>query len=189
MAHIPISLPDQSIHIHAQRELAFQMVSALGISEEDRANGNSKKGPTIKVIAANGNRQLVEFRTPLKLGPLNTSWKTTEWVTPHSPVSIDFDLLPDSGLVAGGLRELHDRFDFEQAGNCTVLNYQSQFGIRWSVGGWLLGKLVFRPIIKKHMIQHLTEVKQLIENRARRSRIYPQLACSLDDSAIGEPNS
>jgi len=179
VAHIPIDLPDQTIHIHAQRELAFEMVSALGIMEGDSKKKGGASSPSIKVIAANGDRQLVEFRTPLKIGPIAGSWKTTEWVTPKSPKSIDFELLPDSGIFGGGLRQLTDRFEFVQQGNCTELTYKSRFGIRWSVGGWLLGKVLFAPILKSHMIEHLNEVKRLVENRAKRSRIYPQLECSV----------
>lgn len=180
MAHIPIELPDQSIHIHAQRELAFEMVSALGVTDANSTkSGSSSAGstPMIRVIATNGDRQLVEFRTPLKIGSLSTNWKTTEWVTPIKPRSIDFDLLPDKGILSGGLRQLNDRFEFSEEGNCTVLTYKSTFGIRWSIGGWLLGKTVVERIIKSHMIEHLDEVKEMIENRAKRSRVYPQQAC------------
>ena len=30
MAHIAIDLPEQSVHIHAQRELAFEVITAFG---------------------------------------------------------------------------------------------------------------------------------------------------------------
>lgn len=184
MAHITINLPDQTIHIHAQRELVFEMVSTLGNSangkKESRSHG-SPTTPAVKIIATSGNRQLVEFHTPLKIGPLSTTWKTTEWVTPNAPSSIDFDLLPDKGPIGGGLRQLNDRFEFDAVGNCTELTYKSRFGIRWSIGGWILGKLVFGPIIRSHMVTHLTELKLTVENRAKRSRLYPQLDCSAGD--------
>lgn len=186
MAHIPIDLPDQSIHIHAQRELAFEVVAALGPTEEKRGQGGSAKSkldsaPAVKIIATNSDRQLVEFNTPLKLGPVRKTWKTTEWVSPMPPLSIDFNLLPDRGFIAGGLRELVDRFEFEDEGGCTVLTYKSRFGIRWSIGGWVLGKVLFGPVIRNHMIDHLAEVKVLVENRAKRSRIYPLRDCTVGD--------
>jgi len=174
VAHIPIDLPDQSIHIHAPRELAFEMISALGSMSGDK----SARAPMSKVLRKEADKMLIEFNTPLKLGPIATTWKTTEWVTPMQPSSIDFELVPTDGILAGGLRQLSDRFEFAEEGNCTVLNYKSRFGIRWSVGGWLLGIAVVKPIIKAHMIEHLDEIKEMIENRAKRSRVYPQLACT-----------
>jgi hypothetical protein len=172
VAHISIHIPDQSAHIHAQRELAFEMISAMG------TGGTGDENPIATVLKQETHRMLVEFNNPLKIGPISTNWKTTEWVSPYMPSAIDFELVPASGILTGGLRELIDRFEFTQQGNCTVLTYKSQFGIRWSVGGWLLGKTVIAPIIKSHMIEHLDEVKEMVENRAKRSRVYPQLACS-----------
>ncbi|TDI88639.1 MAG: hypothetical protein E2O75_08655 [Chloroflexi bacterium] len=192
MAHIPIDLPDQSIHIHAQRELAFEVISALGsgasgmASAGDMAGGTGarKQSPTSVVLEEDGDRMLVEFRSHVKIGPISTTWKTTEWVLPEKPVSISFELVPDHGIITGGLRQLTDHFDFEKQGNCTVLTYKSRFGIRWSVGGWLLGKALIGPIIKKHMIEHLGEVKEMIESRAGRSRLYPQLECDEGDEDV-----
>ena len=188
MAHIAIDLPEQSVHIHAQRELAFEVITAFGNSASAGGkNGGAVIGEhdsTNVVLEKDGDRMLVEFRTPVKLGPVSTVWKTTEWVSPEKPESISFELVPDHGILTGGLRQLTDRVDFKKQGNCTVLTYRSRFGIRWSVGGWLLGKMLIGPIIEKHMIEHLGEVKEMIENRARRSRIYPQLAC--DESEEGE---
>ena len=124
---------------------------------------------------------LVEFTTPVKLGPVSMTWKSIEWVIPIKPTSIDFELVPAGGVLAGGFRQLSDRFEFENEGNCTRMIYKSRFGIRWSVGGWLFGKLLIGPIIKSHMIEHLGEVKELVENRAKRSRIYPQKDCTVGD--------
>ncbi len=174
MAHIPIDLPDQSIHIHAQRELAFEVLSAFGM-------GAKNGGPSNVVLREDGQRKLIEFHVPMKFGPMSTTWISTEWVTPEKPGSIDFEMIPAHGVVKGGLRELKDRFVLEAQGNCTVMTYKSRFGIRWSVGGWVLGKVLFGPMLKKHMIEHLGEVKEMIENRASRSRVYPQLPCDEGD--------
>ena len=189
MAHIPIDLPEQSVHIHAQRELVFEIVSAMGGSAGKSASesGESHSKPSSKVLEQEETRMLVEFTTPLKIGVASVLWKSNVWVTQKMPESIDFELVQSGGLISGGLRQLSDRFEFHQQGNCTVLTYKSRFGIRWSFGGWLIGKAVFAPIIKSHMAIHLSEVKEMIENRARRSRVYPQLACSeLDDSGQDE---
>ncbi len=186
MAHIPIDLPDQSIHIHAQRELAFEVISSFG-GNGGRLDGGSGVGsvnpkPMSVVLAEDGARMLVEFNSRVKVGPIVTTWKTIEWVSPDKPESISFELVPDRGIIAGGLRQLTDRFDFIKQGDCTLLTYRSSFGIRWSVGGWLVGKIIIGPIIKKHMVEHLVEVKVVIENRARRSRVYPQRECSEGDA-------
>ena len=189
MAHIPIDLPDQSVHVHAQRELAFEVVSSFGAGGKaggmSGSFGAGKRGESALVLEESETRMLVEFRTHIKFGPFSATWKTTEWVSPEKPVSIDFELVPDHGIISGGLRLLTDHFEFEQQGNCTVLTYKSRFGIRWSVGGWMLGKALIGPIIKRHMIEHLGEVKETIESRASRSRLYPQLECDEGDADDG----
>ena len=186
MAHIPIDLPDQSVHIHAQRDLAFEVISSFGNGGNGGpANGNGgSQRPMSVVLKEDGSRMLVEFQSNIKFGLISTTWKTTEWVSPAKPTSIAFELVPASGIMAGGLRQLTDRFDFHEKGNCTVLTYKSRFGMRWSVGGWLLGKMLIGPIIKKHMIEHLGEVKIMIESRASRSRLYPQLDCDEADDVV-----
>jgi hypothetical protein len=178
VAHIPIDLPNQSVHIHADRELAFEMVSALGTGT---GQGGVSLQPMSKVIEKHEDRMLVEFTTPLKLWPISVTWKSTEWVTSKKPTSIDFELVPARGIVRGALRQLSDHFEFEKEGNCTRMTYRSRFGMRWSIGGWVLGKVLIGPIIKDHMVEHLGEVKELVENRARRSRIYPQTDCTIGD--------
>ena len=189
MAHIPIDLPDQSVHIHAQRELAFEVIAALGAGGAGMpgVSSSAKKGqkPMSVVLEEDGDRMLVEFNSHMKFGPFSTVWTTTEWVSPEKPESISFELVPARGIIKGGLRQLTDRFEFEERGNCTVMTYKSRFGIRWSVGGWVLGKVLFGPIIKKHMIEHLGSVKEMIENRASRSRVYPQLPCDEGDEVDG----
>lgn len=181
MAHIPIDLPEQSVHVHAQRELAFEVMTSFGAGGGGMGPGEG--GPPTVVIQDDGDSMLVEFRTALKFGPIATTWMTTERVTPARPVSIDFKLVPAHGIVTGGLRELNDQITFEKRGNCTLITYKSRFGIRWSIGGWLLGKVVIVPIIRKHMIEHLSEVKAMIEDRASKSRVHPQLACDEDADA------
>ena len=186
MAHIPIDLPNQSVHIHAQRELAFEVISSFGAGGMAAGPAAGKDGPASVVLEEERDRMLVEFRSRVNIGPISTTWKTTEWVSPNRPESISFELVPDSGIIKGGLRQLTDRFDFEEQGNCTVLTYRSRFGIRWSVGGWLLGKALIGPVIKKHMIEHLATVKETIESRAKRSRLYPHLECDERVEADGE---
>ncbi len=166
----PIALPPAEIHIHADRRLAFQVVTAFGAA----ASGGGVPGP--KILQDEGDRKLVAFSTPVKLLGMNRVFPTTEWVTLNEPEQIDFDLVPGKGPIAGGLKLLKDRFTFEDREGCTLMRYESTFAIRWSWPGWILGKLLFAPIIGSHMRHHLDELKVMIEERASRSRAFPQVA-------------
>ena len=171
MSAIPITAPSQQVHINADRRLTFQVIAAMG-------TGGGPGDSANRVLERDGERMLVEFNSPVKLGPgIKTVFKTTEWVTMTEPEQITFKLVPGHGPLTGGLRDLDDRFVFKDHGGCTVLTYESRFAIRWSIFGWMVGRLWFSRYMKKHMIEHLAEVKTMVEARAERSRIYPQIAC------------
>lgn len=164
----PITLRPAEVHIHADRRLAFQVVTAFGAASSD-----GSPGP--KVLEDHGDRKLVAFSTPVKLLGFSKPFPTTEWVTLNEPEQIDFELVPGKGPIVGGLKLLIDRFTFEDRSGCTLLRYESRFAIRWSWPGWLLGKLLFAPVIGSHMRHHLDELKLTIEERAKRSRAFPQV--------------
>ncbi|MCH8221886.1 MAG: hypothetical protein IH868_00605 [Chloroflexi bacterium] len=166
MAVIPIKIKPEKIHIISDRRLAFQVITAFGVSASD--NGQSSR-----VLKEEGDRKLVEFVTPLKLGfGLSRNWVTNEWVEMSEPNEITFNLVPGKGPITGGLKLLSDRFVFEVVDNCTDLTYESTFGIRWSIFGWVFGKVFIERYLRKHMRDHLLEVKPVIEARAARSRVY-----------------
>ncbi len=165
----PIDLPPAEIHIHADRRLAFQVVTAFGAAMSDEG----VPGP--KVLRDEGNRKLVAFSTPIKLFGMRKVFPTNEWVTLREPEEVQFDLVPGNGPIVGGLKLLADRFTFEDREGCTLLRYDSRFAIRWSWPGWILGKLLFAPILRSLMRNHLDELKVLIEERASRSRAFPQV--------------
>lgn len=54
---IPIRLEPVECHIHADRRLAFQVLTAFGAKQED--------GGASRVLADEGHRKLVEFVTPI----------------------------------------------------------------------------------------------------------------------------
>ena len=165
----PIRLEPAEIHIHADRRLAFQVLTAFSA-------GRSESGvPGPKVLEDEGERKLVAFHTPVKVLRWRTVFPTNEWVTLYEPGQIDFNLVPGKGPITGGLKLLKDRFTLEDREGCTLMRYDSTFGIRWSWPGWILGKLLFAPVLRSLMRHHLDEVKVTIEERAKRSRVYPQV--------------
>ena len=172
MAIIPVCTPEMSVHIHAERELAFQVLTAFGAGPQ---NGSSSK-----VLERDGDRLMVEFHTPGKdlLGRRRT-YRTVEWVTPRKPDVIEFE------GVEGPLSMLCDRFDLTDEGGCTRLNYESEFGVKGWIFGWLASRLVVRRMLRKMMHEHLEEMKETIEARAERSKAFPQRPCSPMD-ATGE---
>ena len=167
MSPIPIRLPPVEVHIHADRRLAFQVITAFGAPAE-------KDGPSTKVLSREGDRLLVEFKTSVKglLGG-HKVYRTVEWVTLHEPDRIDFE------GVKGPLPLLHDRFTLEQEEGCTRFRYESEFGIGGWVFGWLIGMLYVKPKMKRFIREHVEEMKQTIEARAERSKKVPQQPCTL----------
>ena len=66
-------------------------------------------------------------------------FKTVEWVVMYPPELITFDLAPAKGLVSGALRLLDDRFVFTDSGGCTILRYESTFGLPMVVDRKIIG--------------------------------------------------
>lgn len=164
---IPIHLPSLTTHIHADRRLVFQVLTAFGSS-------NGGLGKT-SVLQRDGDRMLVEFHTSARdLVGRERTYRTMEWVTPREPDRIDFE------GVEGPLDVLRDRFLLEEVGNCTLLIYESQIGIRGWVFGWLIARLVVRPMMKRMMRKHTQEMKETIEARAKRSRLIPLKPCDVE---------
>ena len=169
MWRTPIRLRPLEINIHADRCLAFQVLTAFGASA-------SGEGASSKVLERDGSRTLVEFHTPGRdlLGRRRT-YRTIEWVTPREPDLVEFE------GVEGPLDMLHDRFTLVAEGGCTRLIYESEFGMKGWLAGCLMGVLVVRPMLKRMMQKHLTEMKNTIEARAKRSRLYPKRPCAEED--------
>ncbi len=168
---IPIRLPDVEVEIKADRRLAFQVLTAFGASQG--SEGASR------VLSKDGNQLLVEFKVPMG-GPFGGRkiHCTVECVALREPELIEFE------GVKGPLPLLKDRFVLEERGACTRFRYESTFGVRGWIPGWIVGMLYVRPMMKRFMRQHVEELKETIEARASRSKLYPQQPC--DDEGASE---
>ena len=151
MSPIPVNAKPETVHVHADPRLAFQVLTVFGAAMPG-SEGSSK------VLSEDEGRLLVEFHTPVKglLGRTKV-YRAVEWVTRHEPEAVDFE------GVEGPL---------------ALLRYESQFGLKWGVAGWLLARLLVRPVMQRFIQTHLSELKEAIEARAARSKVYPHVPCT-----------
>ena len=168
---IPIRLPTVEAEIHADRWLAFQVITAFGTSSPG-------SDASSRVLSNDNGRPLVEFRVPMPgLFGGRKIYCTVECVTLDEPETIEFE------GVKGPLPLLRDRFTLKERGACTRFRYESTFGVRGWVAGWLIGVLMVRPMMKRFMLKHVQEMKETVEARARRSEVYPQRPCDEEEAA------
>jgi hypothetical protein len=161
---IPIRMDPVEIHIHADRLLAFQVLTAFGAKQPD--------GGSSRVLREEDGRKLVEFHSMLPtLTGRKKGYRTIEWVTLQEPAAIDFQ------GVEGPLDLLEDRFVLEDVGGCTRLRYESTFGLQGWIFGWLVGRFYVKPILHRFMRAHTGELKRAVEERAKRSRVFPYRQC------------
>ena len=125
LSPIGIKASSVDIHIHADRRLAFQVLSAFGA-------GGSSDGATSRILEANpaSGEMLFEFHTPVS-GAFGRKvvYRTVERVRLSEPGSIEFE------GVEGPFSLPQDRFALEVEEGCTRFRYDSVFGIR----GWVFG--------------------------------------------------
>ena len=166
---LPIRLKPVELHIHADRRLAFQVLTAFGARQED--------GGSSTVLKDEGDRKLVEFHSVIPtFGNQQKTYRTVEKVTLHEPDEIRFE------GVEGPLDLLRDRFLLRDVDGCTLFRYESTFGIRGGVGGWLRGQFLVRPILRRFMRDHSLKLRRTIEDRARKSRVYSYRDCGREPS-------
>ena len=162
---IPIRVPTEQINVHADRRLVFQVLtgwSGIGL--------NGKPAP--KVLEKDADRLLVEFHTPVNMPfGIKTVARTVEWVTLKEPEQIDFE------GVKGPIPLLLCRWTLDEWGDCSSFKYDSTFGLHGSFLGWIFGMLFVRPLVKRMMREHLAELRDTIEARAVRSKLFPQKPC------------
>ncbi len=166
----PITLEPRSIHIRADRRLVYQVLTAYGQS--------GLEGYSTRVMEDYGDRKLVEFHTPLKVGNSTHVFRSVEWVQLTPPERIDFWLAEgyeEKSIFALSL--LEDAFVLEDRGGCTEMTYESRFAVKAPVIGWLLARLMMVRVMSRHMVEHLEDIRELCEARAVRSRVYPQGEC------------
>ena len=166
----PIVLEPRSIHIRADRRLVFQVLTAYGNMGLD--------GYASEVMEDHGDRKLVEFHTPLKIRKKTHVVRSVEWVQLTEPERIDFWLAEgyeDKSIFA--LNLLEDAFALEARDGCTEMTYESRFAVKTPVIGWILARLMIAPVMRRHMVDHLGDLRGLCEARAERSRVFPQDGC------------
>lgn len=166
MMVLPIHMPPVIVHIHADRRLAFQVLTAFG-------NGVPLQGASTRVLERDGGSLLVEFHTGGRnLFGRPKTYRTVERVTLSEPSHIEFE-----GIEVP-VSMLRDRFELTSEDGCTRFTYRSTFGVKGWIFGWLLGLLLVRPIMRRLMVEHTAGLKQSIEQRAQRSKVYPQRPCA-----------
>ena len=166
----PVELEPRSVHINADRRLVFQVLTAYGQS--------GLEGYSTVVLEDHGDRKLVEFHTPLRIRNSVHVTRTVEWVHLTPPERIDFWLAEgyeEKSIFALSL--LEDAFVLEDLDGCTRMTYESRLAVKARVIGWLLARLAIVPVMSRHMVEHLEEVRGLCEARAIRSRVWPQGEC------------
>lgn len=165
---IPISIGPIQVHIHADRRLAFQVLTAFGAATQ--ADGASSR-----VLSQENGRLLVEFHTRVHtLFGWRKDYRTVEYVTLHEPELVEFD------TVEGPFAMMYERFTLQDDGGCTLLRYDGRFGLPGWLGGWILGVVYVRPLLNRFMRRHIMDMKEAMESRARRSRAFPQQPCATE---------
>ena len=170
IAPVPIETKFAEVHVHADPRLAFQVMTAFGASAQHAGGASSQ----ILEKSEDGKCLLIEFHTPAKnLLGRSKVYRTVERVTLHEPEVIDFK------GIEGMFPLLRDRITLldDEAGH-TRLRYESTFGLWGGILGQIFGRLVVRPKLEKFMREHVNEMKETIETRASRSRVYPQTPCT-----------
>ena len=168
-----IKIKSQQRHIHADQRLAFQVLSAFGAKTED--------GSSSEVLKDEGQRKLVRFMTPFSIFGRTSILVSDEWVTLEEPHAIRFSLVKAQGLM-GRLSDLEEAFLLNVQGGCVDMVYESRFRVRFGIIGWFIGRVFVRPVMRNFMGSHLAELKETIEARAKRSKVYPQsTSCTVQD--------
>lgn len=167
---IPIRLATVELHMHVDRRLAFEVLTAFGARQDD--------GGSSTVLKDEGHRKLVEFRSVIPTpGNPQKIYRTVEWVTLHEPDEIRFE------GVEGPLALLRDQFLLQDVDGCTLFRYESTIGLRGGLVGWVRGQLLVCPILRRFMREHSRKLKATIEARAKKSRMYPYRECRVGSGA------
>ena len=151
----------QATLINADRRLAFQFLTAFGSGRTQVLEQRKDDGA-----------QLVRFTTPLALPLIKLTLVTEEWVRGTQPERIRFHLQRGRGIMAS-FAALEDSFILEERDGMTWMTYESAFALRGGLIGRMAAPLVAR-LMRRFMVAHLEELRHAIEQRAARSKLYPQ---------------
>ena len=164
---IPVRLPALEVHIQADPRLAFEVLAAFGAKQGDDASS--------RVLQDEGDKKLVEFHSSTRgFFGRTKHYKTVEWVTLDPPNEVLFE------GIEGPLDHMEDRLSLSEQDGCTCFRYESTVGVKGWLGGWLVTQTYIRWVLGKFMREHTESLKQAIEQRAARSKVYPTPACAHD---------
>lgn len=146
-----IRLAERRIYVHAAPELVYQYVSAFG--------GDAR------VLERQGDELVVEFTT--RAGRWRV--RTVERVRLEPSRQIAYEQLRP--LLSA--RTAHEQFLFHRTANggCDW-EYRGELHLRWGSVGWLLARLVVKPLWDAVIVRHMAEVKAGAEARALRSHQF-----------------
>ena len=120
---IPVRLTPLEVHIHADRRLAFQVITAFGAAQAGDASS--------RVLSQENGRLLVEFHTAGNgLFGRRKVYHTVEWVSAQEPERIDFD------TVKGPLTMMRDHIILEEQGGARsfATRASADCGAGWPAG-------------------------------------------------------
>ena len=150
---VPIRMEPAEVQIDAPQPLVYARLTSFtaeGATEGSTVLGREASGVFV-----------VEFRTTVRglLGGEKTH-RTVERVTLSEPEELRF-----LGLE-GPLALLQDRISLVEESSGTRLRYESTFGLKGSVLGWLLGVAHVKRVLARFMRAHLSQLKDSIEGGA-----------------------
>ncbi len=174
--NVHIRVPTAEVHVHADRRLAFQLLTSWGVT----GPGGALRS---KVLEKTDDRVLCEFYTPIKAMGLKWVQKTVEWVTTEEPQLIEFE------AIKAPLPVLLCKWSLDEWGGCTKFKYDATIALHGSIFGWVFGMLFIRPMFHRMMKEHLNELRETIEARSARSRVFPQQPCPATHELESAPAS
>ena len=139
----PIALKTQRVHVHAPRQLCFEVVASAGRVVKEVSDGT----------------KIVRFDTAYR----GRTITTMERVSLQPPEHISYE------WIEGPLQNVRERITFDTMGpSQTDLVYEGSFesSRAWPVRLWI--KRVYDRLVREHLMQ----AKELSERRAERSRVY-----------------
>lgn len=147
---IPIKMKPAEVQIKSDRLGVYTRLTSF-------ADDSPPGGPRVLVREGPG-VLIAEFRTSVTglLGGSKT-YRTVERVTLNAPVDIRFE------GIEGPLDLLRDRISLAEESGGTMVRYESTFGLRGSLLGWLLGMFYVKRLLGRFMQQHLQQLKASIE--------------------------
>ena len=156
-----VKLADQSTLINAQREMVFQMLSAIG--KGSRLPG--AQGESSRVLEREGDTLIAEFLTTSG----KHTYRTVERLQLYPPERMTYLHLE------GPLHFAEEEFTLTERDAGTELQYNGriEYRFRWMPGvGWLIATFYAKRIYDTIIRDHMEKIKAAAESRAARSHEF-----------------